>query len=154
MTGRALVAGLALLALAGCDSSGGWLSGSLSSVYDTRFVDVQARLYESELAIEYRRGDGSTPVRVTVSRRRLTLEDDITALIEQREADVSGIERDGTAILPPSEGDVELQRVDLFEGGRVKGRFGAVFPASDRELGLVGGFDTRVEVVDWETVRP
>ena len=50
---------------AGC-SDPNTIDGSLTGFYDTSFNDVRARLYPSQLAIEYVRENGEVPVRIVV----------------------------------------------------------------------------------------
>jgi hypothetical protein len=143
-----LLAGL----LAGCGGGGGSLSGSLGAVYDVGFVDVRGRLYGSELAIEYVRADGTVATRVT-ARRTEPLEAGLRLTIEEEEAFVSGIDREGNAMPVPTEGEVVLDAVELTaEGGRVAGEFEARYPVRERVFGLVGSFDVEVEVVEWDAL--
>ncbi|MGF1465132.1 MAG: hypothetical protein ACFCGT_03275 [Sandaracinaceae bacterium] len=139
---------------AGCEDRGGSLTGSLGAIYDTRFVTVRARLYESEVSAEYVRSDGTVPVRVTVDRSEVGLADGVVGLIELGQADVSGIARDGTPIPVPAEGEVTLDEAPLVDGQTLRGSFLARFPTRDRTFSLSGSFAAPLEVVRWEELGP
>ena len=65
-----LAAELTIAPLSSCDEDGGsFIEGSLGDFYDLTCIDVRARLYSSELAIEYVNITQEVPVRVTVDRK-------------------------------------------------------------------------------------
>lgn len=143
--GRLLV-GLMLVASAGC--SGESLYGSLSDVYRLDHESVRARLYDSELAIEYIDARGGVPVRVSLHTREAEPTDggeyDLMGV-----GDITGVLSDGTEIPRLVEGTLRLSDFENGPGGRVAGDFDARMDAGRDILGLTGRFDATLEVVTW-----
>ena len=136
-----------LLAVAGC-ASGDELSGSLSDVYRLEHDAVRARLYSSELSIEYFRSDGSVPVRVTL--RRDDKEPKANSSFDlKKHGHVGGQLRDGTEVPRLLSGKLRLDEFEAEEGGAVVGSFEATFEGDRDTLGLSGSFDTALAVIDW-----
>jgi hypothetical protein len=149
---RALIIGCAALWLGACAGRGGSVHGSVGEVYDLRFDVVRARLYETELALEYARSDGAVPVRVSVSR--VALESGRRELALGVDADVGGTTRDGSTMPSAESGTVRLDRFDPWGGDpRVRGSFDARIPTTTAVLELVGDFDLPLEIVDWDGAR-
>lgn len=135
------------LTLPACDLNAE-LSGSLSDVYRLDHEHVRARLYESELSIEYVRNDGSVPVRVTCGRRvgKPLGKGDFD--IGSRGA-VTGQLSDGTTIPKFLDGNLKLDEFQARDGAPISGSFDARFDGGRDTLSLSGSFDTELEVIDW-----
>jgi hypothetical protein len=142
---RALLLGLALVA-GGC--TGETLFGSLSDVYRLEHESVRARLYDSELAIEYVDVRGGVPVRVSLRTTEATPaaggEYDLMAV-----GDITGVLADGTEIPRIVEGTLELSEFENRPGGACAGDFDARMDAGRDILALTGRFDATIEVVTW-----
>ena len=124
---------------------GGKLNGSLLDFYDVEYSTVRARLYSSELAIEYVREDGEVPVRVTVLR------DVDLAAGESIEIPARGniTGRVGDTDMPElSDGSVLLDEFEIVEGSQVVGNFSASFSLGMDTASLSGEFDIPLEIVD------
>ena len=135
---------IALLACA-CDDRGGDLSGSLGDVYDLSFDSVRARLYPSDLSIEFVNGRGEVVVRVT--GRRAAREPAAGASFDLvSEGDVTGTSG-GVDIPRIARGTLTLTAFTAKQDAQVQGRFDGVFAAGSTELSLSGSFSTRLEVV-------
>lgn len=144
------VAALALLALAAllapaCADEGFSLDGSLGAVYPLTADRVRARLYPSELAIEFVRESGEVPVRITVRRADgevvrpgsvdLGRYGDVTGSLASRE-------------MPPFDGgELIFDQVGRHDGAALSGSFTARFVAGRSTYDLHGTFATRLEVV-------
>lgn len=137
-----------LLALAqfSCSGDEAALSGSLGDFYDISYSTIRARLYSSELSIEYVQEDLQVPVRVTL--RKLTTgmlapgAYDLTAL-----GTISGRSRDNDIPRMVS-GKIVLDAFEPVNGSEIAGSFDAVFATGNDEASLVGEFSTTLEVVD------
>ena len=121
------------------------LEGSLTRVFDLGFDATRARLYDTELSVEY--VDEARSGRVAV---RLTLRD--PQAIEPGRFDLVvrgsvGLADEVDGQLPPlSEGVMEL--LD-YRSDWLVGTFRATFEAPDEtRLLLTGAFDASIEVVD------
>lgn len=138
--------GLFLLACvaASCARDEASLTGSLGDFYDLRHDAVRARLYPSELAIEYVRGNNEVPVRVTVMVGS-ELEPGTFDLLE--EGNITG--RSNDVDIPRYRGgELRLQDFEPADEARVRGEFEATFDTGKDVAGLSGKFDTALEVVD------
>lgn len=132
-------------ALCGCGGPGGSLDGSLSDAYDLSFDTVRARLYASDLAIEYVNEKDEVVVRLTIKRAvREPKPGETYDLVTG--GDVTGTSG-GVEIPRFTEGEVALTAYMPKEQAQVRGRFSAVFKAGTTELSLSGDFATRVEIV-------
>ena len=139
-----LLLGLVLVSLGGCADENA-LSGSLSDFYNVSFDGVRARLYPTELAIEYIRENGEVPVRVTIEvdeGERLTTR---TYTLPEK-GGVTG--RSGTNDIPPLDtARIELEEYAGADGTPIVGTFDASFLTGDDTTSLNGVFDTTLEVV-------
>lgn len=139
------------LALAGCDPTGdNYIKGSLAATHDMGFDETRARLYESELSIEYvenlKQGE-KVVLRLTVSRRKGEL----------AKGDVYDLTSDGDiargqgfdSTLPDLEsGELELLDYSPEDGSDVRGSFEAVFITTEKtRKTLRGGFSAPLEVI-------
>ncbi|MEO1267482.1 MAG: hypothetical protein AAFX99_05245 [Myxococcota bacterium] len=146
MSPRHLLGLLALLSLgsAVACTEGNTLEGSLGNFYDTEYDSVRARLYPTEVTIEYARDNGQVPVRVTLRYQDVpppTGRYDLLSL-----GDVTG--RSGDNDMPPLvSGFVEFDSLGTTEGSEVVGSFEATFQTGDDTSGLRGTFDTTLEVI-------
>jgi hypothetical protein len=132
------------LALGGCDEDEGELSGSVSEFYPIGYDFVRARLYSSELSVEYVRESGEVPVRVTLRRAEIALEPgsyDLKAV-----GDISGRSRRHEMPRMAS-GTVEFTALEPAEGARVRGEFSATVQAGDNLASVKGRFDTTLEII-------
>ncbi len=121
------------------------LQGSLTEVYDTSFSTTRARLYPSELSIEYVREDGQVPVRVTVRREDGVL--GVGTYVLGTRGDVTG--RSGDVDMPPlAGGSVVLERFGGQAGSTVEGRFDARFLTGEETSSLSGSFVAPLEVIE------
>lgn len=135
-----------LLTTAGCTSDNS-LSGSLSSAYHLQFDLVRARLYSSELSIEYvSSSSGAIPVRLTLRRKekepRADSEYDLL-----KHGDITGRLPDGTEIYRFTSAKLQLDEYRPDMDARVSGSFDAKFRAGRDTLSLTGTFDTELELV-------
>ena len=139
---------LCLCALfAGCADGSGTLDGSLGSVYRLGFDDVRARLYSSELAIEYASGDGAVPVRVTLRRGALPDEPTGSSWSLVDDGDITGQLADGTYIPRFTTGRVSIGSFELREGSRIEGSFTGTFDLGRDSLGINGTFNVPLVLV-------
>ncbi len=136
----------AMMILTSCGARrGGNLTGSLLDFYDAQYSTVRARLYSSELAIEYVREDGEVPVRVTVLRDSNLVSGQTYELPEQ--GNMTG--RVGDTDLPELDNaEVILEDFEIVDGSRVRGSFSASFRLGMDTASLSGEFDTELEIVD------
>ena len=139
-----LVILLAIVGMCACSDAGGSLSGSLGDYYDLSFDHTRARLYSSDLAVEFVAADGQVPVRVSLSRG-----DGLTTGtydLEQR-GDVTG-QRGDTRIPRFISGTVELSKFSATDGAEIEGSFEAKFATGRDESTLDGEFTTTLEVIE------
>ena len=135
------------LALAGCGQEGGDLSGSLDEIYRLEHTGVRARLYSSELAIEYTRDDGSVPVRVSLRGTPETIGEGEYDLFEM--GGLGGRAPDGNEVPAMISGTLEIDTYEPTEGGDCSGSFEATFEAGRDRLNLNGSFNAPLDVVGW-----
>ncbi len=144
----AVLSALAIVSVstAGCADEPFLLEGSLSELYPLRAQDVRARLYPSELSIEFTRDDGQVPVRVTVRRAERDPSGagdiDLGAF-----GDVTG-STDGVELPPFVSGTLTLDRYRPRDGAAVEGAFDARFRAGDTLVDLHGEFVTTLTVAE------
>jgi len=136
----------AALALGACADDPRSLQGSVSEYYPLGFSDVRARLYDSELAIEYVQADGETVVRLTV--RRAERDPTGPARIDLGAVgDITG-SADGAELPAFGGGDLVLDSYRARDGALVAGRFDAIMVAGAVTLTLSGTFEARLDVVE------
>jgi len=127
-----------------CSKDEASLVGSLGDFYELRHDAVRARLYPSELAIEFVRENFEVPVRVTVSTDpELTIGEYDLA----ERGDVTG-RSDGVDIPRFRGGTLELRRYDGLADTRISGDFNATFETGKDVASLAGQFDTTLVVLD------
>lgn len=143
---RRWILALALASCLGCAEDGESLQGSVSAYYPLGFLDVRARLYGSELAIEYVQADGEAVVRLTVRRAEHDPAGpgriDLAAV-----GDITG-SADGAELPAFGGGDLVLSDYRPRDGALVSGRFDAVMVAGAVTLTLSGTFEARLDVVE------
>ena len=137
-----LVAGFC--ALTGCKKDDASLVGSLGDFYDLQHQEVRARLYPSELAIEYVAENDEVPVRLTVLREP-PLSTETYDLVERGE--ITG-RADGVEIPRFITGNLTLRDFSPDPDARVRGEFEATFETGKDVASLAGDFDTTLEVID------
>ncbi len=155
LSGLVLMGTVVAMVATGCADDNS-LSGSLTDFYGVTFDDVRARLYDSELTVEYTRDNGEIPVRVTVrfapderlQSRTYDLDQrgSMVGLIGQR-GTVTGRSHD-TDMPEMLSGSVTFVDLSLKEGGEVTGYFEATFRAGSDKVNLSGAFETTLEIVD------
>lgn len=135
-------------ATVGCEPGRNSLGGSVGESYDLGFDTTRARLYSSELSIEYVRESGEVPVRVVLDRRGGSIETG-TYRLEERGSVDGRVEQNR---LPDLEsGELILQEFEGRSGAPIRGRFSAELEAAgddESTLSLRGQFSTTLEVVD------
>ncbi len=139
------IATLALACHLGC-SEGNELSGSLDQVYRLDFSSVRARLYSSQLAIEYVAASEAVPVRITL-RRRKGRRPSTGSHNLLKYGDITGELEDGNAIPRFSQGTLRLDEYADEQDALVVGDFDATFDLGRDTLSLSGHFDTNLDVV-------
>ncbi|MCB9729700.1 MAG: hypothetical protein H6744_05350 [Deltaproteobacteria bacterium] len=144
MTARHAVVLLAVCAWA-CDSGANTLGGSLSTFHDLGFATVRARLYSSELAMEYVRENQEVALRVSLRRSAVEPESGLVADLATQ-GDVTGSTQ-RTPLPPLTAGTLRLARFEAREGASVRGHFDARFEAGLTEVGLHGDFDMPLTIV-------
>ena len=126
------------------------LDGSLTESYDLAFDETQARLYSSELAIEYvddPEGAATVVLRVTLNTDVEPKAGKSYDLVENGEITQSAALN--TSLPPLDEGDVALEEYGNEQGAKVVGSFDAAFVTGDGQtLQLQGRFKTELEVID------
>lgn len=139
--------GVALaLGVGACGDVADTLEGSVSDFYPLAFASVRARLYDSELAIEYVRADGETVVRVTV--RRDERDPRGPGAIDLGDfGDLSG-SAGGVELPPMSDGRLVLDAYRPRDGARVEGRFEGKVESGDTRLSVRGTFSARLDLVE------
>lgn len=139
---------LALLLLALLSASCGTendISGSLADFYDVKFDGVRARLYSSELSIEYWRENGEVPVRLTLrigDKPPKAGEFDLMTL-----GAITG-RSDDQDIPFTTSATLTLDEFTPKDGATISGTFDASFRAGGDKLSLNGKFETTLNVVD------
>ena len=126
------------------------LDGSLTESYDLAFDDTQARLYTSELAIEY----VEDPQGAATVVLRVTLDSDVEPKAGKsydlvKWGDITQSDATNTTLPDLDEGDVALEEYQDEDGAKVVGSFDASFVTGEGEtLQLQGRFKTELEIVD------
>lgn len=143
---RWLLGTLLTCAVGACGISDKLLDGSLGDFYDLGCQSVRARLYDSELSIEYVKETGEVPVRVTVRRAEHDPTGSGTVDLGMF-GDVTGVS-EGADIPAFSRGELELESYRPEDGRKISGLFDAVFTSGDTEVSLHGEFSTRLTVVN------
>lgn len=141
---RLLFVMIVLVLASSCSKEEASLVGSLGDFYELRHDAVRARLYESELAIEFVRENFEVPVRVTVSTTP-KLEPGEYDLAER--GDVTG-RSDGVDIPRFRTGALRLDRYEGVGDTRISGDFDATFDTGKDVASLAGLFDTTLVVID------
>ena len=144
---RALWVTCLLVSSTACGGEGD-LSGSLSDIDRLDHDEVRARLYTSELSIEYAKDDGSVPVRVTLRLDEVDLSADSSYDLIVHGA-ITGQLRDGTQIPPMVDGTLEIVDFSPNDGSDISGSFDARFDGVRDVLSLSGDFDTKLSVINW-----
>lgn len=135
---------LLLLLSAGCAKDEASLVGSLGDFYDLRHEVVRARLYPSELAIEFVKENNEVPVRLTVSTDP-PLAPGSYDLLERGE--ITG-RTDGVDIPRFRSGELRLEEFDPNPDSHIRGDFEATFETGKDVASLAGKFDTTLIVID------
>ncbi len=144
--GLAAAAAVALSASA-CADAPNTLNGSLSDVYDIHFEQVRARLYSSELAIEYVDVTGAVPVRVTLRLADAVVTPD-TSYDLTEVGDITGRSDSDVEIPRFSTGKLDLDDYEPVSGALISGEFRSKYATSRDSLTLNGDFETDLEIVD------
>jgi len=146
MKACALILGIALALSSGCAGGDDSLDGSVSEFYPLAFDSVRARLYDSELAIEYVREDGETVMRVTVRRDERDPQGPATfdlSAVGDLTGSAGGVE------LPAFvDGRLVLDSYRPRDRARVEGSFEARVASGQARLSVRGTFSTRLELVE------
>lgn len=129
-----------------CSADEGGLQGSLEDFYNLTFETVRARLYPTELSIEYVRAGGQVPVRVTLRQRE-------NAPIKAASYDLLTLGnitgRSGDNDIPRMvSGTLKLAEFQAVNGSHISGEFKAQFATGDDKASLTGDFDATLEVID------
>jgi len=133
-------------ALAAC-GDGEDLSGSIDQVYSLDYQTVRARLYSSELAIEYVDARGAVPVRVTL--RRAAEEPSAGGDYDlQASGDLTGRHADGSELPRFDTGALHLDDYDASGDAFVSGSFEANFRSERDTLSIAGRFAAELEIVE------
>jgi len=131
----------------GCADAPNTLNGSLSEVYDIHFEHVRARIYSSELAIEYVDVSGAVPVRVTLSVVDTTVVAGVTYDLSLV-GDITGRSDNDIEIPRFTEGKLTIDEYVRESGALVVGDFKSKYATSRDSLTLSGDFETELEIVD------
>ncbi len=134
----------AMLCTTACSKEEATLVGSLGDFYDLRHDVVRARLYRSELAIEYVRETNEVPVRVTVLTDPPLAVGTYDLVVS---GEISG-RTDGVEIPRYRTGELRLLEFDANDGSRVSGEFEATFETGRDVASLAGKFDTSLMVIE------
>ncbi|MCK5689950.1 hypothetical protein KAI87_11805 [Myxococcota bacterium] len=142
---------LGLLSLSACGDEGpNYLEGSLADSYSIEFDSVRARLYESELSIEYVEssgGDEKISLRLAIRRNAAELAEGGSYDL----VDISTVSRGSgyDSDIPTIEsGAIRFDRYAESDGSKIEGEFDALFEMTDgSKKTLRGGFETTLEVV-------
>ena len=138
---------LAVLSTAACGEETK-LGGSLGQTYDLSFDHMRARLYPTELSIEYVRyvgEDSEVIVRLTVRTTDTGLDGPATVDLA-RFGGVSG-SSEGVDIPNLVSGTLFLRSYAPEEGADVEGDFDVLLQGTRGELTLHGEFSTNLDVV-------
>ncbi len=129
---------------AGCSKDEASLVGSLGDFYRLDHDSIRARLYPSELAIEFVRENDEVPVRVTVRRdEQIVIGNyDLTQV-----GDITG-RSDGVDIPRFRSGNLQLEAYDGANDSRIAGEFEASFDTGKDLAGVSGIFDTTLVVIE------
>ncbi len=139
------------LMLAGCTLQSNYLDGSLVESYGMRFDETRARLYDSELSLEF--VDNLTQpdivsLRVTVPNTP-KLKPKTTLNLLKEHGDIARGEGYESPLPELDSGSLRLVDYGSKPGDAVEGNFRAVFFTPERSRLVVrGGFSTTLEVVD------
>lgn len=150
---------LPLLLIGGCatlvscqDETGNWLDGSLADSYDLRFTSVRARLYPSELSIEYVADaeDEGEKVALRVTLNVVQAPPEVGVVYDLfADGNVGRGEGYGSGLPDLDSGTLELEEFVADPGNPCVGEFEAVFnTADDSQYTLRGGFEAELEIVD------
>jgi hypothetical protein len=126
------------------------LDGSLTESYDLAFDTTDARLYTSELAIEYVEDPEGTATVVL----RVTLKTDVEPKAGKsydlvKYGDITQSDATNTTLPPLDEGTLELEDYGTKSGDKIVGSFDASFVTDEGQtLQLEGRFKTELELVD------
>lgn len=151
--GALLLVVLAMTVSFSCDDEeDNYLAGSLTKSFDFNFDYVRARLYESELSIEYvdkQKNAEQVALRVTLKRDGTPLAAGETYDLLER--GTVGRGAGYASALPELEsGSVELKEFGSETGSHISGEFKAVFLTDENtKQTLRGGFSAELEVVEF-----
>ena len=130
--------------LAACDDeeAAADLHGSVSRVYPLDYQSVRARLFTSELAIQYV-ADREVIVSAVARLENLSIDGPTTVDLTEH-GEVVGAR--GNTVLPPFlSGTLRLEAYSPTAGAKVSGSFDAVLEGDDRDYAVHGDFDTQLE---------
>jgi len=133
------------LALTACSDAGGSLSGSLDNYYRLDFEQARARLYSSELALEFVASDGQVPVRVSLHHPDGVFKTGTYDLVKH--GDITG-QRGDSRIPRFLSGTLEIERFSARDGDEIEASFEATFQTGRDKSTLSGEILTHLEVVD------
>jgi len=125
------------------------LNGGLGETFDLVFDGARARLYASELSVEYIDSGRQDRValRVTVPVAEITTDDSI--LLIESHGYVSLSDDQGGQLPPMVSGQLDLIEYSPDDAAWVVGKFQASFEtADDIRLAVWGRFNTQLEVID------
>lgn len=142
---KPLLCGAVLLLASACAKDEAALVGSLGNFYDLRHEEVRARLYPSELAIEFVRETEEVPVRITVRTDEPLEAGGSYDLVERGE--ISG-RQDGVEIPRYRTGTLRLEVYQASHLEPIRGEFEATFETGRDVASLAGRFDTALEVIE------
>ncbi len=128
-----------------CSADEGGLQGSLKDFYGLSFDTVRARLYPTELSIEYVRAGGQVPVRLTLKQ----VEDQPIKAASYDLVTLGNITgRSGDNDIPRFvTGTLKLTEFEAVNGSRIVGEFEGQFATGDDKASLSGDFEANLEVV-------
>jgi len=136
----------------GCpQQEGNWLDGSLADSYDMRFDYVRARLYDSELSVEYVVDtDQGEKVALRVTLNVVDGPPVVDTVYDlATDGNVGRGEGFGSSLPDLESGTVTFEEFAAESGSPVAGTFDAVFiTPDDSKYNLLGGFEAELEVVD------
>lgn len=138
---------LCALALSACSDAGGSLTGSLGNYYRLDFDQARARLYSSELALEYVAEDAQVPVRISLNLPEGAIKTGTYDLAEQ--GDITG-QRGDSRIPRFISGTLDIQKFSAKEGADIEATFEATFQTGRDKSTLSGDISTQLEVIEQE----